>query len=265
MKHLIKAILVTALSLISLRQSAQELPEPMMPRRLVNDFTDLLATAQEEALENKLVTFSRETTTQIAVVTWDDLQGYDINDFTQRLGQKWGIGQAEYDNGLLILISPEMREISIQTGYGVEGAVPDAIAKRLIENVILPAFRQGDYYSGLDSATNVIISLTRNEYTAEDYLQEGSAGDGFVAFVIIMIIFMIIMSGVFNRSRRFYSPTHKIPWWLLMSGNGPSKGSGWGDFTSGSGGFGGFGSGGGGGFGGFGGGSFGGGGASGRW
>lgn len=263
MKHHIRIIFTSIILFSEGILMAQQLPEPMVPSRLVNDFTGLLSQDQQQALENKLVTFSRETTTQIAIVTWDDLQGYDINDFTQRLGQQWGIGQAGNDNGLLILVSPAMREVSIQTGYGLEGAVPDAIAKRLIGNVILPAFRQQDYYGGLDSATNVIISLTRDEYTADEYLEESGDGDGAAAIVILMIIFMIFMSGIFNRNRRFYSPTHKIPWWLLMSGLGSSKGSGWGDFKSGSGGFKGFG--GGGGFGGFGGGSFGGGGASGRW
>jgi len=266
--NLLKYIFITVIILAGGSTRAQQFPEQMVPKRLVNDYTGLLTEQQQIALENKLLAFNNETSTQIAVVTYDDLQGYDINDYAQRLGEEWGIGQAEHDNGLIILVSPESRLVSIQTGYGIEGAVPDAIAKRLIENVILPAFREGNYYAGIDSAANVIMSLTRNEYTADEYMQTGNGEEGGgSAAVIIMILMFLIFSGIFRGKRRFYSPTRALPWWLLLSGLGSSAGKGWGSFSTGQGGFGGggFRGGGGGGFGGFGGGSFGGGGASGGW
>jgi len=242
--------------------SGQQIPEPMIPKRLVNDFTGLLSAQQQIDLNTKLLEFNNQTSTQIYVVTVDDLQGYPENEFAFQLAQKWGIGQKGKDNGLLVLVSPANRRMTIQTGYGLEGAVPDAIAKRLIENVISPAFKVGNYYAGLDSATNVLMSLTRGEYTADNYLKQ-KAKEGMPAgFIIILIVLFIILSGIFRSRRRFYSPGHSLPWWLLLGARTSSRSS-WGSFSSGRGSFGG--GGGFGGFGGGGGGSFGGGGASGGW
>jgi len=256
-------IAVLLISLVTLGVRAQQIPDPMSPPRLVNDFTSLLSEQQQIDLSNKLLDFNNQTSTQIYVVTYDDLQGYPVNEFALLLAEKWGIGQQGRDNGILVLVSPTSRKITIQTGYGLEGSVPDAIAKRLIENVISPAFKQAEYYAGLDSATNVLMSLTRGEFTADDYLKKNEAGAFPIAFIIVVIIFLAVFSGINKTKRRYYSPTRSIPWWLLMGAG--SSNTGWGSFTSGSGGFGGGGGGGFGGFGGGGGGSFGGGGASGGW
>jgi uncharacterized protein len=247
--------------------NGQQIPEPMSPPRLVNDFTSLLSEEQQVALNNKLLDFNNSTSTQIYVVTYDDIQGYDIADYGQRLAQSWGIGQKGKNNGILVFVSPGIHRITIQTGYGVEGAVTDALSSRIINSVITPAFKQGNYYAGLDSATNVLMALTRGEFTADDYLKGKNDGAIPVIVIIIFIILLFIFSGINKTRKRFYSPTRSIPWWLLM-GAGNSSNTGWGSFSSGRGGFGGFGGGGGGGFGGFGGGgggSFGGGGASGGW
>ncbi len=240
---------------------SQDFPKPMIPYRLVNDFTGLLTEQQQISLNNKLLQFNNEKSTQIYVVTYDELQGYDIADYGARLGEEWGIGQQGKDNGLLILISPEARKVTIQTGYGLEGAVPDAIARRLINNVITPGFRQERYYESLDSVTNVLMSLTSGEFTADEYLsnKEGTAEIVF-GLLILLVFFLFFISG--SRNKRIYSPRHDIPWWLLL-GSGMSRNSDWGSFSSGRGSFGG--GGGFGGFGGGGGGSFGGGGASGGW
>jgi uncharacterized protein len=254
-----------AILIITAQLSGQQIPDPMVPKRLVNDFTGFLNEQQQVALNNKLLNFNNQTSTQIYVVTYDDLQDYPIEEFAVQMGIKWEIGQKGKDNGILVLISPKNHQhgITIQTGYGLEGAVPDAIAKRLIEKVIIPAFKTGNYYAGLDSATNVLMSLTRGEFTADNYLKKsGNENIPGVVFIIIIIILFVISN--INRSRRqFHSSTRSLPWWLLL-GAGTSSRSGWGSFSSGGGSFGG-GSGGFGGFGGGGGGSFGGGGASGGW
>jgi uncharacterized protein len=169
---------------------------------------------------------------------------------------------------MIILISPENRQrgITIQTGYGLEGAVPDAIAKRIIEKVIVPDFKQGNFYAGLDSATNVLMSLTRGEFTADNYMKKGS-GDGKIpgAALVMMVILFILFSKIFGSRKRTFGRRSSsiLPWLLLGAGTNPR--SGWGSFSSGGGTFGGGGGGFGGGFGGGGGGSFGGGGASGGW
>jgi uncharacterized protein len=261
----IRYISVFALILyITAKASSQQLPEPMVPLRLVNDFTGFLSEDQQIALNNKLLDFNNQTSTQIYVVTYDDLQDYPIEEFADRLAEKWGIGQKGKDNGLIILISPKNHQhgITIQTGYGLEGAVPDAIAKRIIEKVIIPDFREGKYYAGLDSATNVIMSLTRGEFTADNYMKKGG-GEGKIpgaAFVIVIILFILFSKIFGNRGRTYGRRSSSILPWLLL-GAGTRSGSGWGNFSSGGGSFGG----GGGGFGGGGGGSFGGGGASGGW
>lgn len=244
---------------------AQQFPKPMLPLRLVNDYTGLLNEPQQVALNNKLLNFNNETSTQIFIVTYDDLQGFDIADYAVRLANSegWKIGQEGKNNGILILVSPASQKVSIQTGYGVEGVVTDAVSRRIIETAIRPYFQAGDFFSGLDSATNVLMSLTRGEFTADEYTKKGTSEDMPIGIVIAIIVIFALFSGIFRNKRKFYSPTRSIPWWLLAGGM--SRGSGgWGGFSSGSGSFGGS-SGGFGGFGGGGGGSFGGGGASGGW
>jgi uncharacterized protein len=254
--------------IITAKVSSQELPEPMVPLRLVNDFTGFLSEDQQVSLNNKLLEFNNQTSTQIYVVTYDELQDYPIEEFADKLAEKWGIGQKGKDNGLIILISPKNHQhgITIQTGYGLEGAVPDAIAKRIIERVIIPDFKQGNYYAGLDSATNVLMALTRGEFTAENYLKKGG-GEGQIpggAIVIIVVVLLIIFSKISGNRKHTIGRRGSILPWLLL-GAGTRSGTGWGNFSSGGGSFGGGGGGFGGGFGGGGGGSFGGGGASGGW
>jgi uncharacterized protein len=255
--------IILAVLLISASTDAQYIPKPMIPKRLVNDYTGLLTLQQQIELNNKLLAFNNETSTQIFVLTYDSLQGYEIADYAVRLAnhEGWEIGQKGRDNGILILISPASHKMTIQTGYGLEGAVPDAICSRLINTVLTPHFKAGEYYAGLDSVTNVLMSLTRGEFTAQDYLKKNEEHLPVIVILLMILFFFVFM--VASARRKIYSPRHTIPWWMLM-GAGGSRNSSWGNFTSGSGSFGG-GGGGFGGFGGGGGGSFGGGGASGGW
>jgi uncharacterized protein len=239
---------------------------PQKPDRLVNDYTQTLSADEIGQLEQKLVAFDDSTSTQIAVVLIKSLEGYDIADYGVRLAESWGIGGAENNNGVLLLVSVGDRKVTIQTGYGVEGALPDAIARRIIENEITPNFRSGNYFAGLDQGTSAIISYTKGEYknTAPKKTQRsGKSGIGFI-IIIIIIILLVIKGGRGGGSEVIGGRGGASPfWWLLMGSQlgGGSRGGGFGGFSGGSGGFGG----GGGGFGGFGGGSFGGGGASGSW
>ncbi|WP_257670177.1 TPM domain-containing protein [Parapedobacter tibetensis] len=235
---------------------------PAQPNKLVNDYTKTLGAAQVEQLERKLVAFDDSTSTQIAVVVMQSTEGHDIADYGTRLAQKWGIGGKEHDNGILLLVALGDRAVTIQTGYGVEGAVPDAIAYRIIENEIKPAFRQGDYFAGIDRATDALMAYTKGEYTAPP--KKESKGRGFGSLIFIFIIIVVVLS-LFGRGGGGRGGgkvmdgrgASDLLWWTLLSG----MGRGGGGFGGGSGGFGGSG----GGFGGFGGGGFGGGGASGRW
>lgn len=267
--HLRPIILLLILFFSIAGAAAQDIPEPPNPPRLVNDFTGILSAGEIQSLENKLVTFNDSTSTQIAVVIVPSLNGYEKMDFTYRLAEKWGVGRKGKNNGVVIMVKPktagETGQAYILSGYGLEGALPDALCKRIVENEMIPNFRENNYYGGIDAAVNTIMSLVKGEFTAEQYAKsKGSSPYGILIPLIIMgVVFFLIRASKANS----YSVGKHIPFWtafwLLGSmGRGSHSGS-WGDFSSGSGGFGS--GGGGGGFGGFGGGSFGGGGAGGSW
>ena len=247
----------------ALTGAAQKLPEK--PSTLVNDYTNTLTQEQKYALESKLTAFDDSTSTQIAVVLINSLEGYDVADYAVRLGQKWGVGRAKKDNGVIVLASIGDRKITIQTGYGVEGAVPDIIAREIIENLIKPNFKQGNYYEGLQAGTDAIISYTKGEYKNENPRQAQKQGPkipfSLIVIGLILAFFLFRKGGGGGGGRVIGSRGgSNLLWWTLLSGMGSGSRGGGGGF----GGFGG-GGGGGGGFGGFGDGGFGGGGASGDW
>ncbi|MGQ9619445.1 MAG: TPM domain-containing protein [Bacteroidales bacterium] len=250
----------------------QDIPQKPYPPRLVNDFAGILSGEEVSALERKLVAFNDTASTQIVVVIITDLAGYDKADYAQRLGEKWGVGQKGFDNGIVILVKPKTAntrgEVFIATGYGLEGVIPDLVCADIIDNEMIPAFRQNDYYSGLGRATDVLMALASGEFSADEYKKKSKGNPEIVPSVIliivIVIIFLILNSGRSNHTS-VSGRKSSLPLWILlgmMSSGGRSHRGSWGGFS------GGFGSGGGfsgGGFGSFGGGSFGGGGAGGSW
>ena len=156
-------ILLFGQSLIGQKQ----IPPPPNPPKLVNDYAGLLSRAQLNTLERKLVSYNDSTSTQMAIVIETSLEGDDIVDYCQRIGESWGIGQDGKDNGILIYVASQDRKIRIHTGYGVEGFLPDAMANRIIDRIIVPAFRKGKYYNGLNETADVIKKLAGGEYTAD--------------------------------------------------------------------------------------------------
>ena len=233
-----------------------ENPVPAKPNQLVNDWGDMLSASEEQSLEQKLDAESDSSSTQIAVLTIRQLNGFDIAQLSFKIGDAWGIGGPSQDNGVLILVSKDDREVFIATGKGMEGYVTDVLAKRIIENIIIPDFKEGNFYQGLDEGTEAIIKLASGQFVDEipNRPQNGPPAAGVFIIIVIIIIIIWIINRFRGRgggyiSRRGYYPRP----WLWGGGFG---GGGFG---------GGFGGGGGGGFGGFGGGSFGGGGAGGRW
>jgi len=237
----------------------QDFPPAPNPPKLVNDFTNTLTPSELSSLESKLVAYNDSTSSQIAIVMMKSVGEYDISDYAFQLGDAWGIGGGENDNGLLILAAMDDRKVFIATGYGLEGAVPDALAKRIVENLILPNFRKEAYYEGLNEATDMIIKLASGEYKAEDIESKGNPG-GAILMVLFFIFIFVVLPLIKNRNDNNNHMGGRGGgvdlWTTIMLANmlgGGRGGSG--------GGFGG----GGGGFGGFGGGSFGGGGAGGSW
>jgi uncharacterized protein len=247
---------------------------PPKSNTLVTDYTNTLSPEDKQRLENKLVAFNDSSSTQIAVVIMKSIGDYDVNEYGQQLGRKWGIGQQGKNNGILVLVAIDDHKLTIQTGYGVEGALPDVITQQIRVNDMNPRFKAGDYYGGLDAGTDDIIKYTKGEYKAnpkaaqntnDDQGRGGGGSIGFLIFIVIIILIIIFRNRggggqvIGGRTSPF--------WWFFagsLLGGGLGGGRGWGD--GGGGGFGGGGGdGGGGGFGGFGGGDFGGGGSGGSW
>jgi uncharacterized protein len=269
----LSVLLILAMALFTaLNSTAQdEFPARTEPPRLVNDFAGLLSADQQTFLENKLVSFNLKTSTQIAIVTVKTLSGYDKADYAFKLSEKWGIGQKGKNNGILILVKPKMGnergDVFVAVGYGLEAVVPDAVASEaLVRAELIPAFKQNDYFKGLDRSTDILISLTAGEFTADQYIKStGKSKSGSGGFVLIMIILIVVF--IFKRGSNNYhgigGSGGSFLGGLLLGDmlSGRHNGS-WNDFSGGSG-FGGGSSGSS--FGGFGGGSFGGGGAGGSW
>ena len=263
--------------LLILSLTCMALPQRPSPPRLVNDIADIFSASQEATLERMLVAFDDSTSNQIAVVTVNDLEGYAPSDYATRLGLSWQVGTDKFDNGVVILVKPKTSsgkgEAAIAVGYGLEGAIPDAYAKRIIMNEMIPHFRENDYFSGVLNACKVTMQLASGEISEPrgEYDDEGNLLVNAVVFLsilaaIILIIGILIKGGNGNGGNNGkggggldaddIARAIIIGNLLGSSSRGRSSG-GWGS----SGGFGG----GFGGFGGFGGGSFGGGGASGSW
>lgn len=236
---------------------------PPAPQQLVTDYTSTLTADQKQALESKLVELDNSTSTQVAVVIVPSLSGYDVADYGVQLLRAWGIGAKKTNNGVLLLIctDPSNHKINITTGYGVEGALPDITCKQIIDNEIVPNFKNNDYYGGINKGVDGIIKAVRGEYNAPRNIanRKKSPFSSFF-FIILVIIFIIGMisrgGGGSSIGGGGTSGFGSSLFWLSMLGGFGGGGRG------GGGGGGGFG---GGGFGGFGGGSSGGGGASGSW
>ena len=256
-RHKLTIILSLFLILLTLGTTMKaQLPSPSVPPRLVNDYTSTLTASQIEALERKLVAYDDSTSTQILVMLVDDLQGYSIEQYATEIGHSWGVGQKSKGNGAVILVKPkkgsERGQANISPGYGMEEYVTDATAKLIIENEMIPAFREDDYFTGIDNAVNVIMDLCSGKFTQDEYADGGEPIPFWLILIFLIALILIFRSSNGNQN---YSGGGTRTIWIPMGGGGFGGGGSFG----GGGGFGG------GGFGGFGGGGFGGGGASGSW
>lgn len=257
-----KKIYLFLLLITSFAAKAQDIPDPISPPRLVNDFTNTLTPDQNEALNRKLYQFDDSSSTQITVVIVNTTGGMDVADYALELGRKWGVGQKGINNGVILLIAKNDHKLNISPGYGLEKALPDVTCKQIIDYTIVPNFKGEDYYRGIEEGTDAIMQAVRGEYQAPEgyHKSKGGSGIGRIIFIIVIIvIFLAISGGKKGGGGSFMSRRGFAAWTILnmlANSGGRSGGGGW---------SGGGGSSGGGGFGGFGGGSFGGGGASGSW
>lgn len=226
----------------SLGIRAQEIPPRPSPPKLVNDLAHKLNPTEITALEQKLVAYNDSTSTQIAIVIIPSTEPYPIADYAFKLGREWQVGQKDKNNGIVLLWAPNDRKVFIATGYGMEGAIPDAIAKRIISTVIIPEFKNEMYYKGLDKGIDAIISYSKGEFQADPAASEDDFPLPFLIIVIVIIILIFITrnrrgggGGGYRDSGPVFFPTSTFSGWGHSSGNwGGSSGGGFGGFGGGS-------------------------------
>jgi len=267
------ALILVALFTCQLGFGQFDIPGKPALETSVYDYSGILNQSQASYLEQKLIKYADSTSTQIVIATVKTLNGDDISLTATNWGQKWGIGDKDKDNGIFILVASEDRKIDISTGYGIEYILTDLMAERILNRVILPEFKRGDYFSGLDKGTDAIIAALSGEFKAPEKKKKDSGFHAGLGLLLGTMFFVFILSLIAKRQKdddddykggrrsRGLSPFETI----ILSSGGRSYGGSTGSFGGGGYSGGGF-SGGGGGFsGGFGGGGFGGGGASGSW
>ncbi len=244
-------LLAVLVACVLLSQTAVAQQFPSLTDRVV-DAADIIPPAVETKLTRMLAEHEKTTDNQVVVVTVPDLQGYDIADFGYRLGRHWGIGQKGKDNGLLFIIAPTERKLRIEVGYGLEGDMPDATAKSIIDTVVVPAFKKGDMGGGIESGVLSILSVLRDgDWTAPKKPDNGPSDMPVTFFILILFISFAIIAFINHRTDKMLGRRHRRnrhAWGTMGGFGGRSSGGG---FSSG-----GFSGGGG---------SFGGGGASGGW
>lgn len=245
---------------------------PALTGRVV-DGAHLLSPATKQQLTAQLAAHEQQTTNQVVIVTVPTLNGQPIEDFGVALGRHWAIGQKGKDNGLLFIIAPNDRQVRIEVGYGLEGVMTDAQASTIIQQIVLPEFRNGNVEAGIVKGTTSILGLLSHDAAITNEVQglmqnqTTDALPGWVFLVIILVFFFhlrpllaipaqLMAWGGNPRFKNWLVATAMVPflWWLLPRwtytgggfGGGSSGGSSGGGFSGG-------------------GGSFGGGGSSGRW
>ncbi|MGM0588425.1 MAG: TPM domain-containing protein [Bacteroidota bacterium] len=237
---------------------------PANPQGFVNDYANMLTSGEESRLEQKLRTYRDTTSNVVVIATVESLDGYPIDDYALKMAESWNMWTGDRFNGVLVLISKNDRRMRIEVGYGLEGALPDALAGRITDRIMSPAFKKGDFYRGLDRATDAIMLAAAGEYEAVEQATNQSE-EGLPSYIIFALFVAIVLWGIFGKKksggkgggrgkgRRRRNRSHTLhSGGIIIGGGGFGSGG-----SSGGGGFGGFS--GGGGFG------FGGGGASGSW
>ncbi|MGC4040301.1 MAG: TPM domain-containing protein [Flavobacterium sp.] len=255
------SILFLIVALFSLSSSFAQFTIPEKPsfQTSVYDYAHLLSDQEKTQLEEKLVRYSDSTSTQIVVVTIKSLKGESIDALSTNWAQKWGIGQAKEDNGVMIMVAKNDRKVSIRPGYGLEDKLIAATCGQIIDYIIVPEFKAGSFYKGLDKGSDAIIDVVKGKYKGV----RKQKSDGFPIFPIIVFIIFILLIIFRNKNNGGNSGNRggmDLSDIIILSSLGRNSGGGGfgGGFGGGSSGGGGFG-------GGFGGGGFSGGGASGSW
>lgn len=220
---------------------------PPAPSKFFNDYTGTVSNATARALDARLADHERATSSQIVVAIYPRMASdSSVEDYTVRVAQAWGAGRKERDNGAVLFAFMQERQLYLQVGYGLEGAIPDALSKRIIEDEIVPRMRAGQPDAAFTAAVDAMLAATRGEYTGTGRtLGEGNPRSNKTGNVIFLIIFILVfLISRFGKSSTVYSSGGRRNIWLGSGGSGRSGGGGGGSFSGGGGGFGGGGAGG---------------------
>lgn len=231
------------------------IPPRPTDRKIVHDYANVINEIEENRMEDTLKRFAEQTGNEVAVVTVDDLDGMDKAQYAAELGQKWGVGGKKNDNGIVILIKPKTSssrgQAFIATGYGLEGVLPDALCSDIVNNEMIPRFKENDYAGGIWDALQVILPIARGEYSEQQYYDDVSTDD-IVSTIITLLLIAIFVYFALHSSSGGKGGSRTYTGGPIIFGNVGS--SSWGSSSHSSGGWGGFS-----------GGSFGGGGGGGSW
>lgn len=183
-----KKIIIYCTILLACALPALAYFNPGQPDGFVNDYADVLSAEQENALEAKLSQFENERDNEIAIVTIKSLDNDTIENFAVKLFEDWGIGKKKKDNGVLLLAAIDDRQMKIEVGYGLEGALTDAQSSWIIRDILRPTFKNNDYYGGIDQAVDRIMAITQGEYQPSDD-SRGSGLQNYAVFYLYAIVF----------------------------------------------------------------------------
>jgi len=252
--HATRAIGLAFLLLLAAGVRAAEVIPPAPPDHF-NDYAGIVEAGAAQQLNGELAQFERDTSNQIVVAIYPHMQSdSSIEDYTVRVAQAWGVGQKERKNGAVLFVFSQDRKLFIQVGYGLEGALPDALCKRIIEDEITPQFRNGDFTAGMAAGVHALMAAARGEYrgagrTARD--ARDARGGNIPTPIFLLVILAIIAGSIFARRRNtvYYRGGRRALWLGGMGGFGSSGGNwggggGGGSFSGGGGSFGGGGAGG---------------------
>lgn len=185
--------------------SALAYSSPGTPDGYVNDFAKVLSSETKQSLENELVNFEQQTSSEITVTIVPSMGGDYVEHYAVKLFEEWGVGKKDKDNGVLLLLSIEERKMRIEVGYGLEGALPDSVAQSILNNEMTPRLKAGDYDGAVSAGVRAIEEATRGEYTASQNSHEASFQDSATTFLVIGLFISQFLSAILARSRSWWA------------------------------------------------------------
>lgn len=237
-RHAVSLILITLSFLFLLLKDGSALEMPPRPLSRVSDYASVLSPAAKARLETQLQQFEKDTSNQIVVAIFPSIEEESVDDFTNRLFEKWQLGQKDRNNGILLAVFMKEKRVRIEVGYGLEGVLTDATSSRIIRDELAPEFRAGRPDVGIEKAVNAMEKATRGEYKGKQEEPTPWAGWGSTIFffVVLLIIFYVISQSqkdIYSNAPRSRRRRGGSDWWGGSSGGGFS-GGGWGGSSGGS-------------------------------